>query len=196
MNFKKTALLALTLTCLLLALTGCGTKEPPAGEEETSAAGDAAQQTGPFTEMDTVDLDGNKMDSSVFAEKTLTLVNVWNLGCTPCVQEIPHLDKLNKDLADRGVAVKGLYYNFGEALSDADRTDIEALFAETGADYPQLLASETMMASDELSQIQAFPTTFFVDGEGNIVETVEGSHDYDGWLSIIESVLESVEADA
>lgn len=58
-------------------------------------------------------LDGNKADSSLFAENKLTLVNVWNVGCTPCVQEIPILDQLNKEYEGKGVAIKGLYYGTG-----------------------------------------------------------------------------------
>ncbi len=186
MNFKKIALL--TLTCLLLALTGCGAKEDP------SAAGEETPgKSGLFTAMETVDLDGNTVDSSVFADKTLTLVNVWNLGCTPCVQEVPHLDKLNDDLAEQGVAVIGLYYNFGQELAEEERTAIQDLFAESGADYTQILASEAMMEFDELGQIQAFPTTFFVDSEGSIVDTVMGSNDYDGWKTKIDKVLADLE---
>ena len=50
-----------------------------------------------FKEMQTTDINGNTVDSSIFSEKKLTLVNVWNRGCTPCIDEIPILDKLNKE---------------------------------------------------------------------------------------------------
>lgn len=47
--------------------------------------------------MKTEDINGNKVDSSIFSKYKLTVVNVWNTGCTPCVGEIPTLDKLNKE---------------------------------------------------------------------------------------------------
>ena len=42
--------------------------------------------------------------------------------------------------------------------------------------------------------LQAFPTTFFIDKDGNIVDSIEGSNDYDGWKAKIDEVLKKVEA--
>lgn len=180
MKFKMTKLLTLSLALVLvLSLTACGAKAP---------AGD-----GPFTDMETVDLDGNAVDSTVFAQNKLTMVNAWNLGCTPCIQEIPVLDQLNKDYADKGFAVLGLYYNFGEALSDEDRQEIQDILTDAQASYPQLLTSDAMLDTKELGQMTAFPTTFFVDSQGKIVDTVAGSNDYEGWQKTVDKLLEKVE---
>lgn len=195
---NKTAVLALT-AALALTLTACGNQAPASSQTSASASSSASQsaaQSGPFSATETVDLEGNTVDSSVFAENTLTVVNVWNVGCTPCIEEIPVLDQLNKDYADRGVAVKGLYYNFGDELTEEVRNEIDEILTNAKAEYPQLLTSEDMMASDELAFIAAFPTTFFVDAQGNIVNSVMGSHDYEGWASIIDEVLSQVEANA
>ena len=42
--------------------------------------------------------------------------------------------------------------------------------------------------------IHAFPTTFFIDKDGNIVDQIDGSNDYEGWKSRIEDVLKKVDA--
>lgn len=179
----NTKLAALALSAaLLLSLTACG--------------GSAVKGESPFKNMETVDLDGNALDSAVFADKKLTMVNAWNLGCTPCIEELPVLEQLDRDLADRGFAVLGLYYTFGAELTEKERGEIADVLSNAGAGYTQFLASGDMMKTDELKVMAAFPATWFVDGEGNIVDKVEGSNDYEGWKSVIETMLEKVEDNA
>lgn len=182
MRHLKTKLTALALTALLLlSLTACGGK-----------SGDSTA-SGPFAGMETTDLDGNAVDSSIFAENKLTVVNAWNIGCTPCIQEIPALDKLNREYASKGVAVVGLYYNFGDDLSAADRQEIDAIMQNAGATYLQILAAPSMLEFDELGQLAAFPTTFFVDSEGNIVDSVMGAREFENWTQVIDQVLKKLE---
>lgn len=198
-HLKKAAslLLAGVLSAALLAGCSSSPSDDGASSGDSSAASASQSKTGgPFLSMSTTDLDGKTVDSSVFAENTLTLVNVWNVGCTPCIQELPILDRLNKEYAGKGVAIKGLYYNFAPGLSDADRPEVEKILAGAGAEYQQLLLSQAMLDTKELGQIAAFPTTFFVDSEGNVVDTVMGSNDYDGWKAAIEAQLAKVQADA
>ena len=37
--------------------------------------------------------------------------------------------------------------------------------------------------------LMAFPTTFFVDSEGNIVGSIQGARDLDGFTKIVEDLL-------
>ena len=115
---KTLSIAALLLTGTLL-FAGCGqtgnttgsASSATAGQETTTTeqAGSTAQTASDsntsandiFTNMNTTDLDGNKVDSSIFANNKVTLVNVWNVGCTPCVNEIPDLDKLNSEYKDK-----------------------------------------------------------------------------------------------
>ena len=148
-----------------------------------------------FSKMDTTDLDGNTVDSSVFVENNLTLVNVWNVGCTPCVEEIPVLDKLNKEYEGKGVSIKGLYYDFTEGISDESRQEVEEILADAKAEYQQLLLSKDMTETEAMSELGVFPTTYLVDSEGHIIDTLEGSNDYDGWKAVIEAALKQVKGD-
>lgn len=177
---KKMSILVLTMMVITGALTGCGKGSVPTEDKF-------------FSEMETTDLAGNAVDSSVFAENKLTLVNVWNAGCTPCVQEMPILDQLNKDYAEKGVSIKGLVWEFQAGLSDESRTEVEGIIEQAESEYQQLLVSEKMAESEVLTGLQAFPTTFFIDSEGNIVEKIEGSNDYEGWKANIDKVLKKVE---
>lgn len=206
--------LALAVT-LLLAAAGCGGKnaedtapdqtqtmdEPQTPEE--SADDSALPDTDAvcllptenmFTAMDTVDLAGNAVDSSFFGDHTLTVVNVWNVGCAPCIEEIPVLDRLDKEYAGRGVAVVGLIYDLEAGLSDDSRAEAEEILADAGAEYLQIVASEAMDQSQELQGLVGFPTTFFVDTDGQIRNTTLGARDYVSWNNLIKSALRDIES--
>lgn len=188
-KMKKWAVLSLA-AIMMLSFAACGSENDDTSSQTSGSVQSSSKAENPFANMETVDLNDNAVNSSAFAENKLTLVNAWNLGCTPCIEEIPALDKLNKTYADKGVAVKGLYYNFGNKLSDKERTEIAEIMAKAKATYPQLLTSEAMAATDELKEMAAFPTTYFVDSEGNIVYTVQGSRSYEDWAALVDEVLE------
>lgn len=194
---RKTIIaLLLASTVVMGVLTGCGTTNSTAPSISSSSGqetGDNSQANPTlFSKMDTTDFEGNPVDSSIFLENRLTVVNVWFSGCTPCVNEIPILNQLNKDYADKDVVIKGLIYEAKAGLTPEERKAVDDIISLANSDYQQLLVSEKMAESDILTNLMAFPTTFFVDSTGEIIETVEGSNDYDGWVQTIDRVLEKV----
>lgn len=49
------------------------------------------------------------------------------------------------------------------------------------------------MMNGHLNGISAFPHSFFVDKNGNILgEAVEGSHDLEGWTELVNAQLEAL----
>lgn len=187
MNMKRKSKLFLTGALVLsmgLMLMGCQ------GKEDANASLENATL---FQTMKTQDLEGKLIDSSAFGENKLTLVNVWNEGCTPCIDELPILDKLNEDFQGKGVAINGLYYAFNEGISDGSKSTVKQILGESDITYPQLLVSKEMAESEELSNLVGFPTTYFVDSEGKIIDSVLGSNDYNGWSAKIEEVLKGMD---
>ena len=43
-------------------------------------------------------------------------------------------------------------------------------------------------------EIENLPVIVVIDKDGNIVDSIEGSNDYDGWKAKIDEVLKKVEA--
>lgn len=146
--------------------------------------------------MQTQDLEGNEVDSSLFEENKLTVLNIWNVGCTPCVEELPILEQLNNDLASKGVSIKGVYYSMDEKLSEQTLQEIEDVLTNAKATYQQLKLSNSMLESKYFQDLQAFPATLFIDAKGNVVGQKMGSDDYEGWKKAIEKALELVENNA
>ena len=126
---------------------------------------------------------------SIFSKKKVTLVNVWNVGCTPCVNEIPDLDKINSEYKDKGAAVYGLYGDLGMGISDDEMAQIKDIMSNANASYTQLRMDGTLATNESLLNIMAYPTTYVVGSEGPILDTIEGSKDYEGWKALIDSYL-------
>ena len=49
----------------------------------------------------TYDLNGEEITNSIFAEKELTVVNIWGTFCAPCIEEMPELEELNKKYGEQ-----------------------------------------------------------------------------------------------
>ena len=159
--------------------------------QETSNAGDSTN-VGKF---ETKGVDGKDYTEKVFSDYDLTLVNVFTTWCSPCVNEIPELEKLYEEMKEIGVGVVGVVLDtVGDDAKQNEDTVKKAgvLQEKTKASYPFLVPDSTMM-NGRLNGISAFPETFFVDKEGNIVgETYSGSHSLDEWKEIVEKELENV----
>lgn len=72
--------------------------------QETSNAGDSTN-VGKF---ETKGVDGKDYTEKVFSDYDLTLVNVFTTWCSPCVNEIPELEKLYEEMKEKGVGVVGV----------------------------------------------------------------------------------------
>lgn len=188
---------------MILSMAGCSSSNSGTTPSTDSNTGNAQQETTTgiqdpdlFKGMETVDLEGNPVDSSVFAENKVTLVNVWNTGCTPCIQELGTLDKLNKEYEGKGAAIRGLYHNFSAEISAEEKTEIKEILDAEGAEYPQWQMSQAMLDTDTFREWSFYPGTFLVDSEGNILEVIGGSRDYEGWKNVIENALKQVDKNA
>ncbi|HSH46810.1 MAG TPA: TlpA disulfide reductase family protein, partial [Longimicrobiales bacterium] len=68
-------------------------------------------------------LDGEKVALADF-QGDAVLLNVWATWCAPCRQEIPELQSLHEEFADRGLRIVGVTVDSRSAL-DAVRTFME-----------------------------------------------------------------------
>lgn len=143
---------------------------------ETSVPGDSAQ-TGSsedssvqkFPAFEGKDLDGNPVKSDeLFSRNAVTVVNFWFTTCKPCVSELPELEALHQELAQKGGAVIGInaFTLDGEEGAISDAKD---LLSKKGVSYQNIWFASDSEAGKFTSGLYAFPTTYVVDNNGNIV---------------------------
>ena len=160
--------------------------------QDTSVNPEDVKSVGKF---ETTGIDGKTYTEKVFSDYDLTLVNVFTTWCSPCVKEIPELQELYKEMKDKGVGVAGVVLDTTDEKGNQDEEAVKKagiLQEKTKAEYPFLIPDATMM-NGRLQGISAFPETFFVDKDGNIVgDTYTGSHTLDEWKEIVEKELKNV----
>lgn len=200
---KKSILLS-GFVCMMTALflSACGSKAEPDPEKtdpkdssltmEDQSEGSGKAVFGNFTSKD---LNGNEVDQDIFAEKKLTMVNIWATFCGPCLKEMPELGELNSEYQDQGLQIVGMVVdviNQDGTISDKQVGVAQEAVDKTGADYLHILPSQDLLGG-KLGQVTAVPETIFVDENGIQVGGIyTGAKDKAKWESIIKKLLEEV----
>lgn len=147
-----------------------------------------------LSNLQTMDIDGKEFSGKNFSDYDLTMVNVFATWCSPCVQEIPDLAEIQKEMKDKGVNIVGVVTDTVDQTGENQEALEKAklIRERSKAEYPFLIPDKSNF-NGRLSGIQAFPETFFVDKKGQIVgETYSGSHNKKAWSEIIEKELAKV----
>ena len=141
-------------------------------------------------------LDGESVDGEIFKNAKLTVVNVWGTFCSPCIGELPHLGEIAKEYKKKDVQIIGLVgdaYSQSMTVDDAVVDDAKSIIKDTNADYLHVIP-DIELYRELLTNMTAFPTTYFIDSDGNYVgKAVVGAMDKAGWEEKIDAVLSSME---
>ena len=122
-----------------------------------------------FPAFEGKDLDGNMVKSDeLFSGNAVTVVNFWFTTCNPCVGELAELDALNKELAGKGGALIGVN-TFTLDGDEAAISEAKDVLAKKGATYQNVYFASDGEAGKFTTNIFAYPTTYVVDRNGNIV---------------------------
>ena len=146
-------------------LTELEKQHPEILNEETDANGDVQK----FPSFEGKDLDGNEVKSDeLFSANAVTVVNFWFTTCNPCVGELSELDALNKELAKKGGALIGInsFTLDGDEKAIAEAKEV---LAKKGATYQNIYFASDGDAGKFVENVFAYPTTYVVDRNGNIV---------------------------
>ena len=152
-----------------------GAMSVPAGNDTTTPPDDGSMQKSDdgsmqkFPTFEGKDLDGNTVKSDeLFSANAVTVVNFWFTTCSPCVGELAELDALNKELAEKGGALIGVN-TFTLDGDEAAISEAKDVLAKKGATYQNVYFNSDGEAGKFTTNIFAYPTTYVVDRNGNIV---------------------------
>lgn len=164
------------------------TDEPDAGKSSEAATISAFD----FTLTDQY---GNEHTLSDYRGKVVFL-NFWATWCPPCKKEMPDIEALYKEynFNQDDVVFLGIANPSSQKYpnnQDDGKDVIKAFLDDNGYTFPTLF-DETGEVLENYN-ISAFPTTFMIDKEGNIVGYVPGMMTKNIMVNVIDQALEAAE---
>ena len=114
-------------------------------------------ETVPAADFTVKDFDGNDVKLSDYFGKPIVL-NFWAYWCGPCQREMPEFNARYEELGGDVV--------FLMVHVDPDTTQGRSYVVANGFDFPVVYDEKGQAAATY--GITSFPTTFFIDAEGNL----------------------------
>ena len=114
------------------------------------------------------------------------MINLWATWCTFCKQELPELEELSKELAEKDCQIIGICTD----LDDDNVHQAIKILEDNGVTYTNIRQTDEMAKT--LLTV-GLPTTYFVDSEGKILTTPVRGMDFAKYSERIEEALKAVE---
>jgi len=171
----KKGSVAVLIALMAFGFAGCG-------------SGGSSDSGDKFPTFSMTDMNGNTVTESLFADNDVTVVNVWATYCGYCKQEMPDLESVYEDYKDKGVSVIGIV-----ADGQTEEDSANSIISQYGIKYTNLITNDDFNNAF-LSGVSGYPTTFFVDSDGNILETLVGRQTKDGFTATIDKYLKETTA--
>lgn len=200
----KKMISVLLLLVMALSLASCGKSDTNGGVSTTVAEAQQGSSTSESNEsapvslgdFSALDFDGNAVSKDIFADYDLTMVTLWTTTCSYCIEEMPVLNELRKEFQDNGVR-----FNIISVCMDVGNTDeinedslkkAKEIIKTAGVEFPTLIP-DSVLLEGRLKGIQAFPESFFVDSEGNVVsEPYVGAMPKNHWRVTMKNEIEMI----
>lgn len=130
------------------------------------ASQSAAQDKGPAqaTDFSLRSVDGRTFRLSEHLGRDVVLLTFWATWCTPCLGEMPELEKLHNEYRARGLTIVGLSMDGPESIAN-----VEPIVRRYGITYPILLDEETRVSA-VYNPTKDAPYAVLIDRTGRIVE--------------------------
>lgn len=170
------------------------TTEPETATESESGNSSEADSIAAF-DFTLTDQYGNEHTLSDYKGKVV-FINFWATWCPPCKKEMPDIEALYNEynLNQDEVVFLGIANPSSKEYpnnQDDDEESIKAFLDDNGYTFPTLFDETGEVLRDY--NISAFPTTFMIDKEGNIVGYVPGMMTKDIMVNVINQTLEATE---
>ena len=130
-----------------------------------------AKELKPVPAIRFMDASGRVMTLEDFRGRAVVL-NLWATWCTPCVAEMPTLDRLQQKLGEEDASVLAL------SIDRGGQEAVKEFYAKTGVSNLKVFVDPTMRAQSDIG-ILGLPTTLIIDREGRERGRLVGPAEWD-----------------
>lgn len=114
------------------------------------------------------------------------VVDIWGTWCPPCRQEVPSFVKLQEQYGKFGFMMIGLNDEKG-STPEANNSIVQNFMANMSMNYPCALLTPEVSA--QVPELNAFPTTLFIDHHGKVRLMAKGYHEYKYMDTVVRALL-------
>ncbi|MCH7780362.1 MAG: TlpA family protein disulfide reductase, partial [Acidobacteria bacterium] len=152
------------------------------------------------------DLDGRPVSlADERFQNKVVLVNLFGSWCPNCNDATAYLVELDERFRERGLSIVGLAFEMtGDFSRDAEQVRVYRDYH--GIEYPLLIAgtadkTAASKAFPLIERVKSFPTTIFMDGDGNVHMVYSGfsgpatGEAYTRLQTLFESTIEEILGD-
>ena len=189
MNSKALRLLLFLFLSLILGIQSCSkqqkTEEKTNSQSSLSTVAEVTNVTlrgGLAPNFTWKDASGKQIDFDSFRGK-VTLINFWATWCGPCKRELPDLVALSKELSDKNVKILGVSVDRGGDVV----SNVKGYIEQYGIPYQVVIANDDLV--EAFGNIYAVPTSFIVDQQGNIKQTLVGMRSKEAFVQALTPLL-------
>ena len=182
---------------LLLSFAACGkkeavetgeAKEDTVTEEKQEPKGQAVLEKSRLTEMKqfkATTLDGKEFTQDDFKKVDLTLIDVWQTGCGPCIDQFPKLAALQKDLPKNVQLITS-------CLDGSSNKELaEKILKDAGLSVPTIVSGDGDWERED-KKIAFTPTYLLVDSEGKVLGEVSGAKTAEDFKALLNETLKKL----
>ncbi|MDI6766736.1 MAG: TlpA disulfide reductase family protein [Bacteroidota bacterium] len=174
----------------LLLVTGCsnkkeeGTKNNPISGKASNVSEimSVSKRDNMAPNFSWKDQSGKTIDFDSFRGK-VTLINFWATWCGPCKREIPDLIALSKEMADKNVKFLGISTDRGSNAIE----EVRSFVADKGISFQIVISNEDI--EEAYGNVRVIPTTFLIDANGKIAQTIVGVRSKEQFAEAINALL-------
>lgn len=136
-------------------------------------------------EFKTKTIDGKDIDSSIFSDSKVTMVNIWATTCGPCIEELPEIQKLYDDMKESGVNVIGILTD----LPDDEAQELaKEIVKKKEVKFDNIIPDDNLK-NGILKNITSTPTTIFIDSNGNLSDQVVIGANVEAYKTKIKEII-------
>lgn len=148
-------------------------EETPAETEKETSKKNSNENVYPAYDFTLEDQYGNTRSLSDYRGK-IVFLNFWATWCPPCKAELPDIQELYEEYSEKTDSdIVFLTITFPGLGNEKKISGIEKFMDQQGYTFPVLF--DTEYNTQEQYYINAFPTTFLIDPDGNILGYVPGA---------------------
>lgn len=113
----------------------------------------------------------------------LVLLNFWATWCSPCLLEMPALNRLHEKYAEQGLAVLAIN------TDPEQRQRIDTVVSRLDLQFPVLLDTDSGLGAH--FNVSGLPASYLIDQQNNVIAYIPGARRWDGdnAMRLIEQLL-------